>query len=192
MYVDEDKKGMSFRNYGDLLLLGGGGHRTGKRGGNWRELEGFAKRNYPDSKVVARWAAQDCMTLDDIPYIGQYSKGTPELYVATGFNKWGITSSMVAADILCDLVRGKKNDFAEIFSPSRSILRPQLAINTVEALIGLLTPTAPRCPHMGCALKYNPDEHSWDCSCHGSRFTESGELIDNPSTDDKPRLSEYH
>jgi len=50
---------------------------------------------------------------------------------------------------------------------------------------GLLTPTVPRCPHMGCALKYNRAEHSWDCSCHGSRFTEKGELIDNPATDDK-------
>ncbi len=35
MYVDEDRLGMSFRNSEDLLLLGGGGHRTGKSGGNW-------------------------------------------------------------------------------------------------------------------------------------------------------------
>jgi nitrite reductase/ring-hydroxylating ferredoxin subunit len=69
--------------------------------------------------------------------------------------------------------------------PSRAILRPQLAVNVFESLAGILTPTAPRCPHLGCALKYNADEHSWDCPCHGSRFTESGELIDNPATDDK-------
>ena len=51
----------------------------------------------------------------------------------------------------------------------------------------LLTPTPKRCPHMGCALKWNPQERSWDCPCHGSRFTEQGKLIDNPSTKDLPR-----
>ena len=124
------------------------------------------------------------MTLDDIPYIGQYSKSTPDMFVAAGFNKWGMTNAMVAADILCDLVCGKANHYAEVFSPSRTMLRPQLAVNAFESTVGLLTPTAPRCPHLGCALKYNRAEHSWDCSCHGSRFTEHGKLIDNPAMDD--------
>ncbi len=185
MYVDEDKKGLSFRNYGDLLLLGGGSHRTGKQGGNWRELEQFAQKHYPSARITGKWATQDCMTLDRVPYIGQYSKNTPDLYVATGFNKWGMTSSMVSAMVLTDLVQGKQNEYTSVFSPSRSILWPQLAINAFESVVGLLTPTSPRCPHLGCALKYNPAEHSWDCPCHGSRFTESGEVINNPATDDK-------
>lgn len=188
MYVDENHKGMSFRNYRGKLLLGGGGHRTGKQGGGWQELESFARRNCPEARILGRWATQDCMTLDSIPYIGRYSASTPNLFVATGFNKWGMTSSMVAAMLLADLVQDKPNDYAEVFSPSRSILRPQLAANVAESLIGLLTPTTPRCPHLGCALKYNPQEHSWDCGCHGSRFTETGELIDNPATDDKARM----
>ena len=87
--------------------------------------------------------------------------------------------------ILCEKLRGKEEISHEIFSPSRSIIRPQLAVNVAESLIGLLTPTAPRCPHLGCALKYNKEEHTWDCPCHGSRFREDGELIDNPATDDK-------
>ncbi len=185
MYVDESDKGLSFRQYGELLLLGGGGHRTGKQGGCWQELECFAKKHYPNSQIALKWATQDCMTLDSVPYIGQYSRNTSNTYVATGFNKWGMTNSMVAADILCDLLRGKKNRYAEVFSPSRSMLRPQLAVNAFESTVGLLTPTSPRCPHLGCALKYNRAEHTWDCPCHGSRFTESGELIDNPATDDK-------
>ena len=184
MYVDEDKKGMSFRNYKDMLLLGGGGHRTGKKGGNWMEISSFAKENYPKAQEITRWATQDCMTLDDIPYIGQYSKNTPSLYVATGFNKWGMTTAMASAMILSDLVQSKENKYTEIFSPSRSILRPQLAMNAAESIMGLITPTAPRCPHMGCALRYNPQEHSWDCPCHGSRFNENGEVINNPSNDD--------
>lgn len=188
MYTDADEAGLSFRSRQSLLLLGGGAHRTGKKGGNWRELEAFAKTHYKGARIVNRWATQDCMTLDGVPYIGQYSKSTPDLYVATGFNKWGMTSAMVSAMLLTDLVRGKKNDYAAVFSPSRSILHAQLAVNAFESLVGILTPTAPRCPHLGCALKYNSAEHSWDCPCHGSRFTESGELIDNPATDDKKRI----
>lgn len=184
MYVDESDKGLSFRNYKNLLLLGGGSHRTGKQGGSYRDLEVFAKKYYPRARVVTKWATQDCMTLDEVPYIGRYSKRTPDLFVATGFNKWGMTSSMLSAMILSDLVRGRQNDFAEVFSPSRSILRPQLAINACESVLGIVKPTVPRCPHLGCALKYNPEEHSWDCPCHGSRFTEAGELINNPATDD--------
>ena len=185
MYVDESDTGLSFRSYGDLLLLGGGGHRTGKKGGCWQELEDFARRHYKNAEIVGKWATQDCMTLDDVPYIGQYSKSTPDVFVATGFNKWGMTNAMVAADLLCDLVQGKNNPYAAVFDPSRTVLRPQLAVNAFESTVGILTPTAPRCPHLGCALKYNRAEHTWDCPCHGSRFTEQGELIDNPATDDK-------
>jgi hypothetical protein len=169
------------------LLLGGGGHRTGKQGGCWQELEAFARKHYPNAETVGKWATQDCMTLDSVPYIGQYSKSTPDLFVATGFNKWGMTNAMVAADVLCDLIREKTNPYADVFSPSRSMLSRQLALNAFESTVGLLTPTTPRCPHLGCALKYNRAEHTWDCPCHGSRFTESGELIDNPATDDKKR-----
>ncbi len=184
MYVDEDEKSLSFRNYGDLLLLGGGSHRTGKKGGNWIELGKFASKYYPSAKIKYRWATQDCMTLDGIPYIGKYSKNTPNMYVATGFNKWGMTSSMVASMLLTDAVCGKKKAYADVFSPSRTILRPQLGLNAVEAVCNLLTPTAPRCPHLGCALKWNSAEHSWDCPCHGSRFDENGKLLNNPATGD--------
>lgn len=185
MYVDADLKGLSFREYKGMLLLGGGSHRTGKNGGAWNELRGFANKNHPKSQEVAHWATQDCMTLDGIPYIGQYSKRAPHIFVATGFNKWGMTSSMAAARILSDAVMGRKNEFAEVFDPSRSIWHPQFAVNMGESLINMLTPTTPRCPHLGCALKYNRQEHSWDCPCHGSRFSEEGNLLENPATKDK-------
>ncbi len=184
MYVDEDLKGLSFRTYKDLLLIGGGSHRTGKKGGAWEEIQNFADKHYPDATLKYQWATQDCMSLDSVPYIGKYSKNTPNLYVASGFNKWGMTSSMVAAKILCDMVLEKQNDFAEVFSPLRSILKPQLLINGVESTANLLMPTTRRCPHLGCALKWNKIEHTWDCPCHGSRFEESGKLIDNPATGD--------
>ena len=182
MYVDEDKKGISLRNYNDLLLIGGGAHRTGKKGGAWEDVQNFAKNHYPNAKLKYKWAAQDCMSLDGIPYIGRYSANTPDLYVATGFNKWGITSSMVSAMVLRDMIAGKENEWKEVFSPQRSILKPQLLVNGFESTVNLLTPTKRRCPHLGCALKWNKAEHTWDCPCHGSRFEENGKLIDNPAT----------
>ena len=184
MYLDEAQAGLSFRNYENLLLIGGGAHRTGKQGGSWQELRAFARRHYPQAEEQYCWATQDCMSLDGVPYIGPYSASTKDLYVATGFNKWGMTTSMVSAMILSDLAQGKENPYQEVFSPSRSILHPQLAVNGFEAVVNLLTPTAKRCPHLGCALKWNPMEHTWDCPCHGSRFTENGKLIDNPATGD--------
>ena len=185
MYVDASETGMSFRNYDGLLLLGGGGHRTGKRGGGWRELEDAARKYYPHARIAGRWAAQDCMSLDGAPYVGQYGKSTPGLYTASGFNKWGMTGAMTAAELLTDLVMGRENLYTGIFDPSRTILRPQLAGNVLESAINLLTPTVPRCPHMGCALKYNAQEHTWDCPCHGSRFTENGRVLDGPANGDK-------
>lgn len=184
IYLDAQEGGLSLRSAGKLLLLGGCGHRTGKQSGGWSALSGLAHRYYPQAREVCRWATQDCMTLDGVPYIGRYSRRTPDLFVATGFGKWGMTSAMAAAMVLTDLVQDRENPFAPVFSPSRTILRPQLALNGFEAVKNLLTPGSPRCPHLGCKLKWNEQEHSWDCPCHGSRFTADGQLLDNPSTGD--------
>ncbi len=184
MYVDGEKNGLSFRMAGELLLLGGGSHRTGKPGGSWEELRKFAREHYPNAWERCCWATQDCMSLDGIPYIGPYSAGTENLYVATGFNKWGMTGAMTAARVLGAMLQEKPSPYGELFSPSRSMLRPQLFANLGEALLSWVTPTVPRCPHLGCALKWNPREHSWDCPCHGSRFREDGTLLENPATGD--------
>lgn len=184
MYVSQDDTGLSFRMYGELLLLGGGGHRTGKEGGGWRELRSLARRWYPGAEEAACWVAQDCITLDGGAYVGQYSPKTPGLFVTTGFNKWGMTTALAGAEILRDLVQGRANIYAPAFDPSRPMPVGAALGNAASSTANLLTPTAPRCPHLGCALKYNPQEHSWDCPCHGSRFDRDGGLIDGPATDD--------
>lgn len=184
MYRDEAQSGFSFRNFGTSLILGGGAHRTGKGSTAWEGLESAARHWYPTARLQYRWAAQDCMTLDGIPYIGKYSRCSHELYVATGFNKWGMTSAMVTSKILTDLVQGRRDPYADVFSPRRSSLHLQLAVNILESAVNLLKPTAPRCPHLGCALKWNPQERSWDCPCHGSRFDEDGKLLENPANGD--------
>ena len=79
MYIGNRQKGdklhnLSFRTYKDYLLIGGCGARTGTKCGAFDELREAAKTYYPESKEVAAWATQDCMTLDGIPYIGRYTK----------------------------------------------------------------------------------------------------------------------
>ncbi len=185
MYVDECDKGLSFRNYNGLLLLGGYGHRTGKGECGFNRLRAFAGDKFPEAKEKFYWAAQDCKTLDDIPYIGRYSVMTNNLFVATGFNKWGMTSSMVAAEMLCDMVCGKQSPYEAVFSPSRTIFRAQLLNNVTESVNGLVGFSQKRCTHLGCKLKWNKAEHSWDCSCHGSRFDNDGNILDGPAN--KPK-----
>jgi hypothetical protein len=120
------------------------------------------------------------MTLDGVPYIGVHRKSAPHIYVATGFNKWGMTGSMVAANVLRDLITLGSSEYEELFSPQRSMLQPQLLVNGFSALGNLILP-GKRCPHMGCSLRWNRAERTWDCPCHGSRFDEHGNLIDNPA-----------
>ena len=91
---------------------------------------------------------------------------------------------MAAADVLCDMVSGHKSRYEELFDPSRSMLHPQLFLNMGAMVGNFMIPTVKRCPHLGCALVYNKAEHSYDCSCHGSRFDKQGRLIDNPAMKD--------
>lgn len=180
MYIGERKDKFSFRNYGNLLLLGGGGHKTGKKGTAWQPLISFAKSHYPDAKKRYMWAAQDCEPLDHVPYIGRHRRRTSNLYVATGFNKWGMTGSMTAALVLTELITSGKSSYEALFSPQRTILRPKLVGNMAAAAWNLITPGR-RCTHMGCSLTWNQYENSWDCPCHGSRFSRDGVILDNPA-----------
>jgi len=181
MYLDERENGLSFRTYGDLLFVGGGDHRSGKRGGGYGELETFVKRAYPGAAAKYRWATQDCMSLDKVPYIGRHRAGARTLYTASGFNKWGMTGSMVAAEVLTDLIVRGKSEIEELYSPRRSIFTGQLLANLGAATVGLLSIGRPRCTHMGCKLHRNQTEGSWDCACHGSRFDAGGHLISGPA-----------
>lgn len=139
MYMGAEKGDYSFRNYGEYLLLGGMGHRTGKNAGSYEALRKAAEKWFPNSQEIYHWSAQDCMTLDKIPYIGQYSKENPDWYVATGFQKWGMTTAMVAALILRDLICGQEVFYKDVFSPSRFSLGniPALLAETGHSIKGL-------------------------------------------------------
>jgi len=225
MYYSVDPGGLSLRTAGEFLLVGGGGHRTGENraGGRYDALAKSAALLFPEAKQQARWSAQDCMTLDGVPYIGRFSATTPNWYVATGFGKWGMTSSMLAAQIISDSIVNRENAYSDLFSPQRftpvasavpfasnslhavrdlgrELLAPArgaasalppghggvVELNGEKAGVfkspdGELHVVSVRCPHMGCQLEWNPDEKSWDCPCHGSRFDSQGHLLCGPA-----------
>lgn len=228
MYYSVDKQGLSFRSCGKELIIGGYGHRTGENrgGGCYEGLRQGARELFPGSAETACWSAQDCMTLDGIPYVGNYAESRPGWYVLTGFGKWGMSNSMAAAKLTADLITGRENRYAGIFSPGRSALAASAknflkegghAVKSLSrnflapprALLeelpkghggiveyggekagvykdkdGNCFTVNPQCPHLGCQLEWNPDEKSWDCPCHGSRFDYHGNLLDNPSLRD--------
>ena len=221
--------GLSFRSWGNTLLLGGSGHRTGenRKGGQYAALEAIAKRYWPHRRILCRWSAQDCIPMDGIPYIGRYAESHPHWLVATGFQKWGMSTSMAAAEILRDLALGRApHSDSAVFSPQRFSLHAsaaQLTDDSLHTLKGLgrrilapgripaeqlpvghggvveldgeklgvyrsprgeLLAVSVKCPHLGCQLEWNPEEKSWDCPCHGSRFDVHGQLLNGPAQTD--------
>ncbi|MBQ2230356.1 MAG: FAD-dependent oxidoreductase, partial [Oscillospiraceae bacterium] len=189
----------------DLVLFGGEGHRTGENsgGGKYEALRKRASGFFQNSRVKTYWSAQDCVTADGVPYIGRYSDSTPNWYVATGFQKWGMTTSMASAMILRDMICGRENPYADAFDPGRFDLKAvagtfsegaQAVKGLTRSLLnipqaykdesGEVHAVSVKCPHLGCQLTWNPDEKTWDCPCHGSRFTANGELISGPAQED--------
>ena len=126
MYISASNPIFSYRtvNYHgkNLLLIGGGGHKTGHPTSyqdSYGLLEAEAKKYYPNCEILFRWNTRDCISLDKIPYIGSYSSIMPHMFVGTGFKKWGMTLSNVAANIITDMICGNSNKYAYLFDSSR-------------------------------------------------------------------------
>ena len=126
MYINVKEPMYSFRtaNYNgkEILLIGGVGNKTGEPiedNSHYKKLEKKAREMYPDCKILYRWNTRDCISLDKIPYIGEFSNLMKNVYVGTGFKKWGMTSTNVAANIVTDKIMGNKNKYEEIFTATR-------------------------------------------------------------------------
>lgn len=128
MYINSKEPTLSFRTakYKNkrLLIIGGGNHKTGyspdsEDSYGYKYIEQEAKKLYPDCKILYRWNTRDCVTLDKIPYIGEFSHFMPNMYVATGYNKWGMTSSNVAANIITDSILELENNYLKVYDSTR-------------------------------------------------------------------------
>ena len=140
MYADASDNGLALRGYKDMIFVGGATHRVGQEERDWNEFREKILSYYPEAIEREHWEVEDCVSLDGIPYIGPYSDKTPNMYVATGFNGWGMTSAMTAAMLLTDaIINGQKTNGAtesypwgEVFYPERKIVRSQYFANVKE------------------------------------------------------------
>jgi glycine/D-amino acid oxidase-like deaminating enzyme/nitrite reductase/ring-hydroxylating ferredoxin subunit len=129
MYISADDGELGFHSFrparddlGPLLIAGGAGHRPGHErdtAARLLELERATRRRFRVARVDYRWATQDNVTLDRLPYAGLLSRGTKNVFVATGFGGWGMTNGTAAAMLVTDLIQGRDNPWEELYSPRR-------------------------------------------------------------------------
>jgi len=229
MYITAEDPGRSLRSQpsdnGELIFVGGEHHKTGQGEDTVRHygaLEQFANETFTVEDIPYRWSTQDCMTLDELPYVGHFTSDTPNLYIATGYGKWGMTNSMASSMILSDLIVFGESAWQDVYNPSRHTIAASAKnfvvenLNVAKELIGgKISPLPPdadiglgegkvieaegqragayrdeqgtlhvintTCTHMGCELSWNSAEKSWDCPCHGSRFSYTGDIIEGPT-----------
>lgn len=231
MFISAGSPTRSVRStpYGDdaLLIITGEKHKTGEKSSTddfYRNLQEWAAEHFPVRSVDYRWSTQDTYSIDGVPYIGRYTRGTDHLYTATGFNAWGMTNGTLAAMLLSDAVIGRDNPWAEFFDAKRislvagakSFVEENVkaglhfvgdrifkegagsadALAPGEAAVvsdggssvavykdpeGALHAVSAVCSHMGCIVSWNAGETSWDCPCHGSRFSCDGQVLQGPA-----------
>jgi len=234
--IDDEKRSIRSATFEgeEVLIVGGENHVPGKSDNtfdHYLELEKFAGKTFGSREIPFRWSAQDITTLDKIPYIGPLSADYPFAFIATGFNKWGMTNGTFAGLLLRDNVLRRSNPHMETFNPGRfndKSLAQNLAtgVKMAKELIagkfagahekidslepdeggmvrhngkkvgayrdpkGELFLVDTTCTHMGCETAWNEAERSWDCPCHGSRFSYTGEVLEGPATDPLERIKE--
>ena len=237
MYISADEPRRSLRLAGStdrpLVLIGGENHRSGAAEDAERRyaaLAEFGERLFGVESVAYRWSAQDIITTDKVPYVGPPDKDKPNILVATGYRKWGMTGGTAAAMLIADLALGRDNRYAGLFTPSRFHADPDLRVivssnarvagslisgklekpgRTPESLApdegavvelngksagayrdpqGELHLVDTTCTHMGCEVRWNPGERTWDCPCHGSRFDYKGNVVEGPAMKPLARL----
>ena len=199
MYVSCEVPTISFRDYKNngenYILIVGNGHKTGEKTENngFGVLEEFSKKYFSDCEIKYRWNAEDSIGLDKIPYIGEYSEVRENMFVATGFKKWGMTSSNIAANMITDMILKRENKYEEIFKSTRvePIKNSEEMKNMLkEAGESIVIPRLKMekgkkyCAHLGCELTWNEVTKTLDCPCHGSRYEHDGSVIEGPAVHD--------
>lgn len=130
MYINIEQPTRSIRHLStkdgkNILFVTGENHKTGTndniKRNKFETLFDYTKSIYEINRndILAYWATQDIMTIDKIPYIGQISNEESKILIATGYNKWGMTQSAVAAHELFEYITTGKSKYQELYSPSR-------------------------------------------------------------------------
>jgi glycine/D-amino acid oxidase-like deaminating enzyme len=180
----------------ELVLVGGFGHVVGRTQSELNHLNGlrrWAERAFPGSTEVTAWGAQDYSSFDALPEAALLPWSDGRIHIATGYGKWGLTNGVAAALSISADTLGEKPEWAERLARRMTgratprslgdLARFNLAVgsNLVRTLPARVTHESPVCSHLGGVLCWNDAEATWDCPLHGSRFTESGEVIEGPA-----------
>ena len=197
---------------GPLLVALGPKFNTGQDGNvaaRFRDLEQWVRQNLQVGDAAWRWANEDYDTADRLPFVGQPSKKARGLYVATGFNGWGISNGTAAGVAIADQIRAQPNSWASIFDPTRPspkgfnqgagtqssvadidaipvgqggvIKRGRQKLAVWKDMKGKPHVLSASCTHLGCTVTWNNAERTWDCPCHGSMFAADGSVIHGPA-----------
>jgi glycine/D-amino acid oxidase-like deaminating enzyme len=190
MYLSTESPAHSIRAHGDWLLVGGESHKTGQADAaeRYERLAAWARERFGVEPEL-RWATQDQMPVDGVPYVGLHDPLSKNVWVATGFRKWGLAMGTAAAELLSAQIAGREHRWGELFDPNRVRARAgatTFAKENANVAYHFLADRvtkhgAPRCTHLGCLLDWNAAEETWDCPCHGSRFAAGGEVIEGPA-----------
>jgi glycine/D-amino acid oxidase-like deaminating enzyme/nitrite reductase/ring-hydroxylating ferredoxin subunit len=192
----------------DVLIAGGEDHKTGQASdGNERfaRLERWTRERFPQmGEVLYRWSGQVMEPVDGLAFIGRNPGDADNVYIATGDSGQGMTHGTIAGMLLTDLIQGRDNKWERVYSPSRLRVKsiPEYAAenlnvawqytdhvtegHTVEYRdqAGTTHRLSAVCPHLGCIVAWNSTEETWDCPCHGSRFSANGKVYQGPANSD--------
>lgn len=104
---------------GELLIVGGAGHPVGRRKSasqGLAELDQWTHEYFPGAVQTHFWSAQDYTPIDQLPYVGPILPNNEKIFIATGFNKWGMTNGSAAALALSSRILGGRMDWADAFA----------------------------------------------------------------------------
>ena len=126
IYISCDEPKKTFRILEEdnkrLLILGGNAHKVGQ-GHNeskiYEHIEEFAKHYFHINQIDYKWSAQDYISYDHLPFVGHVSKKQTNIYIATGFSKWGLTNGCASAIIMSDMIVNDSSKYEELFKPYR-------------------------------------------------------------------------
>ncbi len=198
MYLSADRPTRSLRDApGNVLLVGGDGHRTGAKTserGHLDHLRAWTAEHFPAAEETHAWSAQDYVPQHALPYAGPILPGLGSILVAGGYSKWGLTNGVAAALAVTGRILDGQQRWASAYEtwgthelrglPAGLRMNAEVAIEMATGwtrkIVG--SDEAPVCTHLGGVLRWNDAEESWDCPLHGSRFAPDGTVLDGPAT----------
>ena len=130
MFIGVDEPVRSLRRQSfegeDILLVGGEGHKVGQEpdtNARYFSLAEWTRETFKVKEFLYRWSTQDNQTPDGVPYIGLASHKSENVFIATGFDGWGMTTGTFAGKLIADLIQRIENPWAKLFDPNRSELK---------------------------------------------------------------------